>query len=119
MQKHKEKKALTKEQILRTLRQNHELLQNYAVKRIGLFGSYATETQTARSDIDFLVEFSEPTYDNFIGLANELEQLLGKKVDILTPDGLETIRIGDVAELYCLQDTGFDTWNALQLTGEP
>ncbi len=98
MRKNKEKKVLTKEQILRTLRQNHELLQDYAVKRIGLFGSYATGTQTSRSDVDLLVEFSEPTYDNFIGLANELERLLGKKVDILTPDGLETIRVGDVAE---------------------
>jgi len=98
MKTRNEKKNLTREQILDVLRKNRALMEKYAVRRIGLFGSYATETQTARSDIDLLVEFDKPTYDNFVGLTDELEQLLGKKVEILTPDGLESIRVPRVAE---------------------
>ena len=63
-----------------------------------LFGSYAKERQTGRSDIDFLVAFKQPTYDNFIGLSRELENLFGKKVEILTPEGLDSIRVRGIAE---------------------
>lgn len=96
--KTKQKNALTRKQILRILRQNPKLLEQYAVKRIGLFGSYAKGRQTSNSDIDLLVEFTQPTYDNFLGLSRELERLFGRKVEILTPEGLESIRIKGIAE---------------------
>ena len=96
--KNEKKNALTRQQILRTLRQNPSLLERYAVKKMGLFGSYAKERQTGKSDIDFLVEFKQPTYDNFIGLSRELENLFGKKVEILTPEGLDSIRVQRIAE---------------------
>jgi hypothetical protein len=67
------------------------------VRKVALFGSYAKGTQTAQSDIDLLVEFEQPTYDNFLGLSRELEMLFGKKVEILTPDGLNSIRIKEIA----------------------
>ena len=40
------------------------------------------------SDIDILVEFEKPTYDNFIDLVFFLEELIGKKVDLVTSKGL-------------------------------
>ena len=86
------KPALDRETILRTLRERRDLLDRYAVARIGLFGSYAREAQTRQSDIDLLVEFERPTYDNFLGLARALEQAFGRKVEILTPEGLDSIR---------------------------
>lgn len=92
------KTALTRQRILCTLRQNRSLLDRYSVLRMGLFGSYATGKQTARSDIDFLVEFKQPTYDNFIGLSRELESLFGRKVEVLTPGGLDSIRVRGIAE---------------------
>jgi hypothetical protein len=92
------KARLTRRTILTTLRRNRELLDKYAVRRIGLFGSFASGRQTERSDIDFVVEFDRPTYDNFIGLSRELEKLFGKRVDILTPEGLESIRVRSVAD---------------------
>ena len=98
MNEHKQEHALTREAILDTLGRSDALLKKYGVRRIGLFGSYALGTQTAGSDVDFLVEFSEPTYDNFIGLTDALERLLNRKVDILTPDGLDTIRVPEVAD---------------------
>ncbi|MBI1779366.1 MAG: nucleotidyltransferase family protein [Proteobacteria bacterium] len=92
------KSELTRQGILRTLRQNAELLERYSVRKIGLFGSYAKGKQNERSDIDLLVEFERPTYDNFLGLSEHLEKLLGRKVEILTPDGLESIRVKEIAD---------------------
>lgn len=89
---------LTRERILRTLKKNQQAFaKKYSVKRIGLFGSYARGKQTRGSDLDFLVEFDKPTYDNFSRLIAELERLFGKKVEILTPDGVDSIRVEEVA----------------------
>jgi predicted nucleotidyltransferase len=92
------KNNFTRQEILRALRRNDELLQKHAVRRIALFGSYATGRQNRKSDLDFLVDFERPTYDNFLGLAKDLERLFGRKVDILTPQGLESIRVKSIAE---------------------
>jgi hypothetical protein len=88
---------LTAQQILRLLERYRDELGQYGVKRIGLFGSYAKNEQTAGSDIDFLVEFEEPSFDNFMNLVTYLEKVFGRRVDILTPDGVEGIRVKDVA----------------------
>ena len=89
---------LTRQVILRALRRNDELLQKHAVRRIALFGSYATGRQNRKSDLDFLVDFERPTYDNLLGLSKDLERLFGRKMDILTPPGLESIRVRGIAE---------------------
>ena len=91
------KNGLTRQKILRILHDNRNLLERYAVRKIALFGSYAKGTQTVRSDIDLFVEFEQPTYDNFLGLSRELEKLFGKHVEILTPDGLNSIRVKEIA----------------------
>ena len=92
------KNRLTRQEILHTLRHNQALLGKYAVRRIALFGSYAKGRQTDKSDIDLLVEFDRPTYDNFLGLSRALERLFGRKVEILTPEGLGGIRVRGIAE---------------------
>ena len=89
---------LTRRQILALLRKHQDVLVRYGVKRIGLFGSYAKGMQRQRSDVDFIVEFQEPTFENFIGLVEYLEKTFGKKVDILTPEGIGGIRVKEVAE---------------------
>jgi len=92
------KTALTGEDILRRLRDNRDLLDRFTVREIALFGSYAKGMQTDRSDIDLLVEFDRPTFDNFIQLSRSLEKLFGRKVEILTPEGLESIRVRGIAD---------------------
>ena len=94
----KNKKNLTKKEILALLHKNQDILNKYKVRRIGLFGSYAAGKQAKGSDLDFLVEFEKPTFDNFMNLVNYLEKLFGKKVDVLTPEGVEGIRVKEVAE---------------------
>ena len=93
----KTKKHLTRTQILKTLHKNEDLLRKYSVKRIGLFGSYASGKQKPGSDLDFLVEFENPTYDNFLGLIRALEKLFGRKVEVLTPGAVDSIRVEEVA----------------------
>jgi len=65
---------------------------------IGLVGSFVRGEQEDRSDIDFIADFEEPSIDNFMGLSSFLENLFGKKVEILTPAGVDSIRINHVKE---------------------
>jgi predicted nucleotidyltransferase len=62
-----------------------ELKEKYAVKTLAVFGSYVRGEQTKESDIDILVTFSRPVGFLFIACAEYLEEILGKKVDLLTP----------------------------------
>jgi hypothetical protein len=79
-----------KDDISLILQQHHQSFKELGVKRLGLFGSFVRGDQTDRSDIDILVEF-EPgrkTFDNFIQVAFLLEQLLGRRVELVTPESL-------------------------------
>ena len=87
----KTKKTIpTRQQILAVLSDNKELLKNQGVLRIGLFGSFARNQGRVRSDLDFLVEFERPTFNNFMNLAFSLEKLFGRHVDLVTMDGLSS-----------------------------
>jgi predicted nucleotidyltransferase len=79
-----------KQEIFALPAENESRLQRLGVKRCGLFGSFARGEQTEQSDVDILVEFEEgrKTFDNFMALAFFLEDLFGRKVDLLTPESL-------------------------------
>jgi len=70
--------------------QNQARIRALGVQRLGLFGSFVREQQASESDIDLLVEFSEgkKTFDNFIELAFLLEDVLQRRVELITPDSL-------------------------------
>ncbi len=90
--------VLTKEEAVNRLRNNLPYLSlTYGVKKIGLFGSYAKGVQREDSDVDLLIEFERPIGLKFVALANHLEALLGKNIDILTPVGIKKIRIKKVS----------------------
>lgn len=85
---------MNKEEIIALLRQNYPYLAaEYSVKRIGLFGSHAQGQPGEESDVDLIVEFEHPPGFRFVELAECLERLLGRKVDLLTPAGVRGIRI--------------------------
>ncbi len=65
------------------------LKKKYKVKKIGIFGSYARGDQKKDSDIDILVELEKPLGLKFVTLAYYLEEILGKKVEIVTPMALK------------------------------
>jgi len=65
------------------------ILDRNRVKRIAVFGSYATGKINKRSDIDFLVEFEKGAdLLDQVGLKLDLQDLLERKVDVVTPDSL-------------------------------
>jgi len=74
------------------------LASEYGVKRIGLFGSYAKGIPHETSDIDLVVEFERPPGFKFIEFTEYLEGLLGQKVEVLTPAGIQGIRVAHIAK---------------------
>jgi len=65
-----------------------EIRERFSVRRIGVFGSFARSEAGAESDVDVLVEFERPTFDNFMELCFYLEDLFERKVELVTPDSL-------------------------------
>ena len=83
------RKNLTPNSIIKTLERHKEDIRRYKVKKIGLFGSFLKKDQHKRSDLDFLVVFDKPTFDNYIELKFLLEKIFHKKVDLVTEDTLK------------------------------
>jgi hypothetical protein len=67
------------------------LRSQFGVTRIGIFGSFARGEQTRKSDIDIIVDFAEgyATLKNFVGLADRLEALFRRNVDLITVEGVD------------------------------
>ncbi|OLO26625.1 nucleotidyltransferase [Alkalihalophilus pseudofirmus] len=83
---------LSQQEILEVLSRNLKTWKNtYGVKRIALFGSYSREEQKDTSDIDLLVEFDEKalTFDNYMDLKINLEDLFQKPIDLVIFDDIK------------------------------
>jgi len=65
------------------------LKNKYHIKNIGLFGSIVRGDTNSNSDVDILVEFEKPIGLDFVSLADELEEILGVKVDLVTPNAIK------------------------------
>jgi len=66
-----------------------ELVAKYPISSIGLFGSVVRDDFTDDSDIDIVVEFSAPMGIEFVTLADELEALLKRRVDLVSRRGIK------------------------------
>ena len=81
---------LTRETILNYIHLHlDEMKKRFSVSRIGLFGSYARDVATPASDIDILIEFINPTYDNYMDLKFFLEDLFHGPVDLVMMDTIK------------------------------
>ena len=83
-------KVKNKQDIIKILKKNHNKLNNFGVKRLGLFGSFVRDTANFNSDIDILVIFndSQKNFNNFMELSFFLEDLLERKIDLVTRESL-------------------------------
>lgn len=73
------------EEIIQILKENDRILkERFKVKSIGVFGSVTRGEQKETSDVDIIVEFSEPVGWEIVDLKEFLEELLEVKVDIVT-----------------------------------
>lgn len=80
----------SKQNLIALLRSNGQKIRSFGVSKLSLFGSFLTGKSHAGSDIDFLVEFEEgkKTFDNYMDLSEFLENLTGRKVELVTPKSL-------------------------------
>lgn len=65
------------------------LFEKYPIKDLAIFGSYARNEQKEASDLDLMVEFHSSIGSEFIELADELEEILGIKVDLVSKKGIK------------------------------
>ena len=83
--------VINKEAVLQRISSNGDQIKAFGVKEIGLFGSFARNTTIKEtSDVDLLIEFypDKKTFDNFMDLSFYLDDLMGRKVEIVTPQSL-------------------------------
>ena len=78
------KNELSQKSIIEALKAEKGFLnREFGVLNIGLFGSYARGEHTLYSDIDFLVELKEPSFDRLSGLLIYLEQKFGNRIELI------------------------------------
>jgi predicted nucleotidyltransferase len=80
----------SKTEIVNKLNELKPMLQNdYAVKRIGLFGSFSDNTFKEESDIDLLIELEKPIGWKIFSLEIFLEEIFNRKIDLVTKKALK------------------------------
>ncbi|MHA4894012.1 nucleotidyltransferase family protein [Pedobacter sp. PWIIR3] len=79
-----------KEMLFSALLTNRQKIRSYGVCRLSVFGSFLTGKFKKNSDVDLLVEFEpqQKSYDNFMELSFYLEDLLGRRVELVTTQSL-------------------------------
>jgi uncharacterized protein len=80
-----------KEYIISTIKTNLHKLNRLGIKNVGLFGSYARDEQSVKSDIDILIDFipEMENFDNYMAVCDIFENLFkNEKVEIVTKNGL-------------------------------
>ncbi|ALA57377.1 nucleotidyltransferase family protein [Nitrospira moscoviensis] len=79
----------SREQILGLIEQNRDTLKKFGVRRLGLFGSSARGEATSNSDLDFVVDLAEKSFDAYMDLKAYLEDLFGCRVDLVLADTIK------------------------------
>lgn len=67
----------------------NRLFNDYPIKSMAIFGSYSRKEQKDTSDLDILVEFSDRIGIRFVDLADDLEKIVGFKVDLVSKKGIK------------------------------
>lgn len=84
---------MERDQVIGILAKHEEEMKQYGVKSIALFGSVARGEGKSESDIDLLVEFDSASSNiglfAFVRLQHRLQELLGRRVDLVTPKALK------------------------------
>jgi predicted nucleotidyltransferase len=65
------------------------LFAEYPIKSMAIFGSFARKEQNDESDLDLIVEFNGKIGIRFIDLADEIENIIGFKVDLISRKGIK------------------------------
>lgn len=66
-----------------------KLFAEYPIQSLAIFGSYARDEQDENSDLDIMVEFNDKIGLRFVDLAEDLENIIGVKVDLVSRKGIK------------------------------
>ncbi len=90
MREEKGNKTLDLLQVIKILKEHRkELEDKFGIVSIKIFGSYVKNKQTHKSDLDLIVEFKNPPgFIKLMSIEEEISNLLGIKVDLLTEEGI-------------------------------
>lgn len=79
-----------KQSLVNLILSNKERIRGFGVQRLGIFGSFVRNEARETSDVDFYVEFipGKKKFDNFMELGFFLEELTGRKIELITPQSL-------------------------------
>lgn len=92
---------MNKEEVIAILKKNSDILHGFHVKALYLFGSIVRGEEKQTSDIDLLVEFEDDAkigLFEFSRLQRTLSEMLGRKVDLATPEALHKAMRGRIME---------------------
>ena len=80
-----------KDYIISVIKKNKTELTKFGIRGVGLFGSYARNEQSDKSDIDILIDFEpeKENFDNYMAVYDLFENIfINEKVEIVTKNGL-------------------------------
>ena len=81
---------MTRRTVISRIRKHRAQLTRLGVKSLSIFGSVARGEERPDSDVDILVEFEgRATFDRYMDTKFYLEELLGCKVDLVTPKAIK------------------------------
>ena len=80
---------MTREMILKLVEANQERLRRLGVRELGLFGSFARGESRPDSDIDFVVDLEEKSFDTYMAVKELLESLLARRVDLVLKSAIK------------------------------
>jgi len=75
--------------ILKLVEANQERLRRLGVRELGLFGSFARGESRPDSDIDFVVDLEEKSFDTYMAVKELLESLLARRVDLVLKSAIK------------------------------
>ncbi len=84
---------MTRDELLAKLRELKPWLEEQGIVNVRLFGSYARDEAGPDSDVDLLVDLARPMGFRFFSLADEIEDRLGRDVDLITDASLKNPHI--------------------------
>ena len=80
---------MARDEILKILEQNRDIIRGFGVRGLALFGSAARGDSGPTSDLDFVVDFEKKFFDSYMDLKAFLERLFGCKVDLVVTDAIK------------------------------
>lgn len=98
--------ATSRDEIIKLIEQNETILRRLGVRRLGLFGSYARGEATPGSDLDFVVELSEKSFDAYMDTKIFLEDLFRSRVDLVTMSSIKP-RLLPIIQREAIHAPGF------------